>query len=72
MLVQMVKLDLEEMDECYFTVLEHACLAISRSYNNQVTCFLKVALFLMFCKGVIDQLQEFIIKMLKLYLGMLM
>ena len=61
----MVELDLGEMDECCFIIVvqEHACLAILRSYkkhNQKVTCILKLALFLGICKGVVDQLQDFL------------
>lgn len=61
----MVELDLGEMDECCFIIVvqEHAWLAILRSYkkhNEKVPCILKLALFLVICKGVVDQLQEFL------------
>lgn len=60
----MVELDLGEMDECCFIIVqEHARLAILRSYrkhNQKVTCILKLALFLVFCKGLVGQLQEFL------------
>lgn len=63
----MVQLDLQGVVKCCFIsfVKQHACLRVI----EKVTCILKLAIFIIFCKGIVDQVQEFlcIINVLNLF-----
>lgn len=63
----MVQLDLQEVVGCCFVIFvkEHACLRVI----EKVTCILKLAIFIIFCKGIVDQVQKclYIINVLNLF-----
>lgn len=54
----MVQLDLQEVVECCFIIFvkQHACLRVT----EKVTCILKLAIFIIFCKRIVHQVQEFL------------
>lgn len=63
----MVQLDSQGVVECCFIIFvkQHACLRVI----EKVTCTLKLAVSIIFCKGIVDQVQEFlcIINVLNLF-----